>query len=120
MTILDSIPGLDVEAGLRTVGGLVDNLTRLLGRYGELHGEDARLLREEVAGGEIETALRLAHSLKGTAGFLGLVAIQQLSGKLEAALREGAPPDQIEGLLETFERENAATCAAIRALLPAP
>lgn len=120
MTILDPIPGLDVEAGLRTVGGRMESLTRLLRKYGELHGEDARILRAGIAGGEIGTALRLAHSVKGASGFLGLIAIQELAGALEAALREGAPRDQAERLLEAFERENAAICAAIQALPPAP
>ena len=120
VTILDPIPGLDIEAGLKTVGGRMESLTRLLRKYAELHGGDGRILREEVAGGGIETARRLAHSLKGAAGFLGLLPIQALSGELEAALREGAPRDQVERLLEAFERENASVCAAIQALPPAP
>jgi two-component system sensor histidine kinase/response regulator len=120
VTILDPIPGLDVETGLKTVGGRMESLTRLLRKYGELHADDSRILREGIAGGELEAARRLAHSLKGAAGFLGLLPIQALSGELEAALREGAPRDQVERLLEAFECENAAVCAAIQALPPAP
>jgi two-component system sensor histidine kinase/response regulator len=120
VTILDPIPGLDIDAGLRTVGGRMDSLVRLLRKYGELHAEDGRLFREGIASGEIEAAQRLAHSLKGAAGFLGLVLIQRLSGSLETALREGTSRDQVERLLEAFERENASVCAAIQALPPAP
>ena len=108
---LDRIPGLDVERGLKTVGGRVESLARLLRRYEEVHAEDIHVLRE---GGD--SAQRLAHSLKGATGFLGLAAIQDLVGRLEVAFREGAPQDQIGTLLEAFERENQALCAAIRAL----
>ncbi|HEY3400022.1 MAG TPA: Hpt domain-containing protein [Geothrix sp.] len=112
---LEGIPGLDADAGLNTVGGRVESLVRLLRRYEELHAKDSQVFRDGIAKGDSEGTCRLAHSLKSAAGFLGLVSIQALAAQLEAALREGAPPEQIEGLLVAFERENDLICASIRA-----
>lgn len=111
----DGIPGLNVEVGLNTVGGRVESLVRLLRRYEELHAKDSQVFRDGIAKGDSEGTCRLAHSLKSAAGFLGLVSIQALAAQLEAALREGTAPEQIEGLLVAFERENDLICASIRA-----
>ncbi|WP_291270699.1 Hpt domain-containing protein [Geothrix sp.] len=117
--LLENIPGLEVEVGLMTVGGRVESLARLIRKYEQLHGGDIQVLREGLAVGEPEATRRLAHSLKGAAGFLGLTSIQALAGALEAALRPEGPSGEIEGLLAAFEGENDRVCAAIRAL-PAP
>ena len=39
-------------------------------------------------------AERLAHTLKGVAGNIGIVDVQEAAAKVEKAIREGAPPAQ--------------------------
>jgi HPt (histidine-containing phosphotransfer) domain-containing protein len=113
---LESIPGLDVEAGLRTVGGRTESLARLVRKYAELHSEDANVLQVQLAARDLASAHRLAHSVKGATGFLGLVRIHEVSLRLEVALRSASDAAQIESALAAFSLENAALCEAIRGL----
>jgi HPt (histidine-containing phosphotransfer) domain-containing protein len=116
-TALTRIPGLALEVGLRTVGGREESLVRLVRRYEELHAGDGQTLKSAISGGQPGAALSLAHSVKGAAGFLGLVQIQAVAAELEAALREGSTGAPLEALLDRFEAENLGTCGAIRAHL---
>ncbi len=116
-TALTRIPGLALEVGLQTVGGREESLFRLVRRYEELHAEDGQTLKNAVSGGRPGDALSLAHSVKGAAGFLGLVQIQAVAAELEAALREGAIGAPLEAILARFDQENSLACGAIRAHL---
>jgi HPt (histidine-containing phosphotransfer) domain-containing protein len=120
---LDGIPGLDVEAGLQTTAGRVESLARLLAKYADRHAESGRLVREAWEAGDRVSAHRLAHSIKGAAGFLGLGVIQARAADLEAALREpGAAPTAapgIEGALAAFDQANAEACRALESLTEA-
>jgi HPt (histidine-containing phosphotransfer) domain-containing protein len=44
-----------------------------------------------LAQGEIETALRLVHTVKGVAGSIGAIALQQATTCLEVVIRAGEP-----------------------------
>lgn len=114
--IFEGVPGLDVEAGLRTVGGRTGSLLRLLRKYESLHAEDSRVFRSWMAGGELGQVRTLAHTLKGSSGFLGLVEIQKTCGAIEATLAEGGSLAQVESLLAVFECQNALVCAGIQSL----
>ncbi len=89
--------GMDVDAGLHRVRDRVATYARLLRMFADGHGSDVARLRELLAQGEREAAQRLAHSLKGAAGMLGAVSLQQLAAGVEALLREqdaAAPADE--------------------------
>lgn len=118
-TILDGVPGLDAEAGLRTVGGRLESLVRLLRRYEELHARDGEKFREALARPDPGAGHDLAHSLKGAAGFLGLVEIQAQAGALEAAFRDSSARELLPGLVDRFDQANAAACEGIRRMGPA-
>jgi HPt (histidine-containing phosphotransfer) domain-containing protein len=93
-----NISGLDVADGLKRVRGRASIYQRLLLMYIDGHQNDMDKLREKLAAGEQEEARRVAHSLKGAAGSLGVVAVQALAAKLEAAVAKQAPASEIEQL----------------------
>lgn len=110
---LDRIPGLDPAAGLRTVAGREESLVRLLRRFEALHARDGARVAACLAEGRPGEAQALAHTLRGAAGFLGLVEIQASAADLEGALRDGTDgdPGPLGGRLD---RALAGACAAIR------
>ena len=94
-----SQPGLDVGLALRNVGGNRKLLRKLLADLLHDHAQDVQVLETALSSGDMPLALRVAHTLKGVAGTLGAVALQQASAQLERALRQG-PPEAVEPLME--------------------
>ena len=83
---LPTIPGLDAVQGVRSLRGKTGRYLQLLKRFGaDLPGQLQELERA-LAGDDVELARRLAHSLKGTAGTLGALAVQERAKTLEAAI----------------------------------
>jgi HPt (histidine-containing phosphotransfer) domain-containing protein len=81
------IVGLDVNVGLRMVGGRVAVCQRVLRRFVEHHGGDAARLRANAtdpgAAGDMAT---LCHTLKSVAGALAAQALAAQAAQLEAGL----------------------------------
>lgn len=113
---LEAVPGLDLIRGLQTTAGRIDSLARLLGKYAERHAGSGRLLQETWAAGDLVSAHRLAHSIKGAAGFLGLVELQDRAAGLEAAFREPGTAEDLPERLADFIQANEAACLALGAL----
>ncbi len=115
---LKSIPGLDVDAGLKRLMGKQDFYTRMLRQF--TIGEEARTVatvRAQLEAGDRHTAERAAHSLKGVAATLGASALQGWAAELERSIREKEPEDQIESLVAAMEKELARLIAAIQEAL---
>jgi PAS domain S-box-containing protein len=100
---LRAIDALDVDAGLRSLRGNVASYTGLLTKFSASHAQDMARMRAARAAGEHEEARRVAHSLKGAAGTLGVRVLQGLATQLEAALREQADDATIEPLANAIE-----------------
>jgi len=115
---LAAIPGLDVAAGLKVLNGSRAAYLRLLRRYASDHGDDMIKLRVSLAAGDWATARRLAHTLKGSSGNLGVTGIQLLAAALEAALANGDDAAQIEARSEALAVELQSLAAALLAALP--
>jgi HPt (histidine-containing phosphotransfer) domain-containing protein len=86
---LAALPGLDIKQGLAAVRGRVGSYARLLRKYAEGEVDGLGHLAERLTACDQQEARRLAHSLKGSSGTLGVVAVQRLALALEVALREG-------------------------------
>jgi two-component system sensor histidine kinase/response regulator len=103
LTRLETIPGLDVAAGLAVVRGNLTTYTRILAMFAERHAGDVDRMRMFMEQGDLAQAQLLAHTLKGTAGNLGAKAVQSLAAQLDAALKHGdvnAVPALLERLAE--------------------
>jgi two-component system sensor histidine kinase/response regulator len=94
------IPGLDVSLGLRRVLGKERIYLSLLRRFATGQKETPSLLAEALAAGDREAAERIAHTLKGVAGNIGAIPLQESATRLEAALRGDAPREDLEALRE--------------------
>jgi len=84
----------------------------------ERHAEAATQLQELIDTGEVETAERLAHTLKGAAGSIGAVRIAHRASELNIALRQGDLATARPCLPQLLD-ELAALCRAVLALPPA-
>ncbi len=96
---LPVLHGLDVEVGLRSVGGRVASLRRLLGRFAETHAGECARIEAALAAGQAQEARRLAHSLKGAAAALGAETVRAAAAELEAGIREALAADVLAARL---------------------
>ena len=86
---LRGVPGLDVAAGLSLSGGRAPLYLSVLWRFSQGLGDFAARLEEALAREDHEAAVRLAHTLKGSAGQVGARHLQARASRLEQALRAG-------------------------------
>ena len=92
---LDDIPGLDLQIGMKAVRNKHPLFIRLLQTFLATHSNDSEAIAAALNSGQADEAERLAHSLKGASGTLGLLDIQESAKALEAAIRESHPATQI-------------------------
>ncbi len=97
------LEGVDVQFGLRNLQGDAKNYLRLLRQLDSSHGEDWIQLGCMISNGDIAAAQGLAHTLKGVAGNLGAVRLQQRAAALDCYLRtlnaaDNSQATEIQGL----------------------
>jgi two-component system sensor histidine kinase/response regulator len=113
-----AIAGLDVRDGLqRTLGNRAFYL-QMLERFRDGQRDAAANIRRAL-GSERAVAERFAHTLKGVAGLVGARGIQELSGRLEQAIRAGADEAGLRAMLDELDAGMAALHEAIGAALTA-
>jgi polar amino acid transport system substrate-binding protein len=93
------LSGIDVKKGLATTQ---DNRTlyhKLLRKFRDSQRGFVEQFRATQMDEDPDSASRCAHTLKGVAGNIGAVAVQQAAGNLESACKEAAEPAEIDVLL---------------------
>jgi len=113
---LPAIPGLDVAAGMSSVGGRATTYRRLLSMFVEHHTRDVAQIRGALAGGQADEARRLAHSLKGASATIGADGLRALALAVETAIRAGQGGAELEDGLQTLDSALAQMVAALSAL----
>ncbi|MBF0185027.1 MAG: PAS domain S-box protein [Magnetococcales bacterium] len=116
---LPPLPGLAWQSALARLGGNEALLIKLLFRFAEGQRHADQQLRQLLATGERESALRLLHTLKGVAGSVGANALQAWSASWEGAMQQGEMPDEealtkFSLLLSEVVREVDQACAIIQ------
>ena len=104
------VPGLDRRLGLRNAMGRPAFYIDLLRRFLDSQGGVADRMAQALSDGHAEQVLRDAHTLRGLAGTVGAVALQDCAGRLEELLRApshdraAAQPvlDELRGLLDAL------------------
>ena len=117
-TGLTGIAGVDTEDGLRRVGGNLRLYRAMLQQYADSQGTSPAELRAALAAGDVKTAERLAHTLKGVSATLGIKAASAAAAVVEDRLRHGG----LQGIdyhLATLEQTTEAVIAGIRTALAA-
>jgi len=92
------IEGVDVRGGLERIAGNTRLYRDLLTQFATRQGSAAARIQAALASGDRTQAERLAHTLKGAAGNLGIQQIFDSAGNLEAAIRESS--DGVEGMVK--------------------
>jgi len=86
---------LDLDAALRRASGNRTLLIKMMQRFSSDAPNFAKSYAEARTKNDLEVATRLAHSMKGSAGTIGLMELQAAAGQLEAALREKADEQEV-------------------------
>ena len=85
----DEAPRLDRDRGLQRLAGNEALFEALLNEFVQDHGDDGRAIGEALERGAPMVAARLAHTLAGAAGTLGLMRLHRLAKELEGLAEAG-------------------------------
>jgi CheY-like chemotaxis protein len=112
------IEGLDIVNGLRRVLGKKSLYLSMLRKF--VAGQKSTLANTLKALEEKDwnAAERLAHTLKGVAGNIGASDLQQLAEKLETAITERRPREEIDARLGELEEPLSHLIAQLEQQLP--
>jgi CheY-like chemotaxis protein len=86
-----ALAGVDIEEGLARVAGNRALYLRLLHGFRETYPAADRRIRDLLAEGNLDDAVRAAHSIKSLAGQMGARELYRAAGRLEAALSSASP-----------------------------
>ncbi len=87
--VIPELPGVNTDAGIARTGGRPQRYMEMLRLFQARQGRVPEEVEKAMAAGDTELAVRLAHTLKGTAGTLGADRIFATASDLELSLREG-------------------------------
>ena len=80
--------GIDIQTGLHRTNGNQELYTTLLKHFVKDHGNDDQVIITSIEQNDITLAHRTAHTLKGVAGGIGALALQESVQQVETALKE--------------------------------
>jgi len=83
---LPDMPGIDTQLGMRRTGGNLVLYQEVLTKFRRKNGDAVADIGKALSEGDTETAIRLAHTLKGVAGSLGAGQLSDLGGQIESEL----------------------------------
>jgi PAS domain S-box-containing protein len=98
---LPEIAGVDTQTGLRGIGGSAQAYRKLLHKFVENQVGAIGEIRNARASRDNDTAIRVAHTLKGVGGSIGAGELQRLGAEVEHILKESPAADIDELLVET-------------------
>ncbi len=115
--IVPEIDGVDVVGGLKRVAGNKKLYRSLLTQFAEKQGDAAAQISEALKSGDASLAERIAHTVKGVAGNLGITAVQQSAASVEKAIREAdvAKNSLLADLHNVLQSQVAKVAAALGA-----
>ena len=98
--LLPEIAGVNLADGLKRVAGNRRLYRDLLRQFAEKQGDAAAQISTALESGDKSLAERIAHTVKGVAGNIGITEVQSAAQKVEKAIREGQ--DSVPALLGEF------------------
>jgi CheY-like chemotaxis protein len=117
---LRHIAGLDVAQGLRRIMGKQPLYQDMLRKFVAGQSGAVAALLHSLDAGDLATAERTAHTLKGVAGNIGASPLQASAAQLERALHLQAPAAEVHALAAHTAELLEPLVAAIARQLPAP
>ncbi|RLJ20529.1 hypothetical protein DJ031_05775 [bacterium endosymbiont of Escarpia laminata] len=110
---LPGLPGIDTRAGLGVVQGKVHLYRKILLMFRDNHRDFEQHFRTAQADQGLETVTRVAHTLKGVAGNIGALGVQDAARSLEMACKKGE--ENVDGYLERVIAELQPVLAGLEA-----
>jgi len=89
---MKDVPAVDHAGGVARLMGDAVLFTRVLGRFRNEYRQAGAGIGTALDDGDLQTALRLAHTLKGAAGMIEAVPLRRQAQDLEHMLRRGGDP----------------------------
>nr|WP_321403532.1 PAS domain S-box protein [uncultured Desulfobacter sp.] len=99
---LDSIPGIDIAAGLETVQGNHDLYLKLLGKFHDRYHDFEQQFNAARHDEDKKAPVRCAHTLRGVAANIGAHEITEKAGDLESACTNHQPEQTIDHALQNL------------------
>ncbi len=90
-----NLPGFDIKAALERVGGNNDLYRRALQMFKERNAASFADFRQAMVAGDMKTARRLLHTLKGTSGTIGAVVFSAAAAAMEVELHQAAATEDL-------------------------
>jgi len=113
--------GLDLATALVRLGGNDRLLRHVVAEFVREYGNCAEQLRQHLAGGNLDGARRLVHTVKGVAGNIAATALAASSRELEESLLAGAkPPEPALAAFQTALERTLADAARLEPSVDAP
>ncbi|MBV8466834.1 MAG: response regulator [Burkholderiales bacterium] len=113
---LPEVPGLDLATGLRRVGGNVALFLRVLRQFVQEEADAAARIETALTARNDVEAARIAHTVKGVSGTLGLADLQAAAAALERNIKAH---ENVTSAFLPFERSLGAAITALRQSLGA-
>ena len=110
----DALPGIDIALGLRRMVGDRKLYRTVLMKFRASQKDVVAQVRGAISQGDQDTAVRLAHTLKGVSASLGAMVLHEQAAQLEAALKSGLPGH--ESLLAAVDAELAKVMSGLAGL----
>jgi len=96
-----SIEGIDTVNAIARVGGRLNTYTNILKKFCKNSANAAIEIKEAIEKKDIESAERMAHTVKGIAGNIGADALYKSACELDDILKQGLPEKDID-ILDDF------------------
>lgn len=117
LTSLSQVAGLNADDGLKRAMNKPALYKTILKKFVQSEASAPERIREALQQGDVEAAVRLAHTLKGTAGTIGAVIVQQTAASLESALAGGATEQAVVATLADLQRDVSTLCRDLTAFI---
>jgi signal transduction histidine kinase/CheY-like chemotaxis protein/HPt (histidine-containing phosphotransfer) domain-containing protein len=99
--LLPDVEGVDVAGGLKRVAGNRRLYRSLLEQFAAKHADAGAQIDVALGRGDRELASRIAHTVKGVAGNLGMASVQSVAERVERGIRDESP--SVTMLLADFD-----------------
>jgi CheY-like chemotaxis protein len=100
---LNDKPGISVSVGLSRLGNNKSLYLKIVDKFQRDFTHSAKEIKNALENGDAELAQRLAHSIRGVAGNIGALDVQNAAEDLETAIRDNHI-DRMQELIIEFEK----------------
>ncbi len=113
-TLPENLPGIDMAAGLKRISGNQKLYRNLLQSFCRDNEQTVAQIRQALDGKDMDTARRLAHTVKGVAGNIGAMDIFEAAQVLEHGIANG--DTSVTTLLDHVDKVLQPVLASLKAL----